>query len=64
MGQSTRGDAGQEQVAVTMGGNFNEDRGNAVISMNFMKRDLIRENSRSFFANANPQAVLPQGSYR
>jgi len=63
-GQSTRGDAGQEQVAVTMGGNFNDDRGNAVISLNFMKRDLIRENSRPFFANANPQAVLPTGSYQ
>jgi len=62
-GESTRGDAGQEQTSITMGGNLNDGKGNAVISMNFMKRDLIRENSRSFFANANPQAVLPQGSY-
>jgi iron complex outermembrane receptor protein len=62
-GESTRGDAGQEQISVTMGGNLNDGKGNAVISMNFMKRDLIRESSRDFFANANPQAVLPQGSY-
>jgi iron complex outermembrane recepter protein len=62
-GESTKGDAGQEQVAITMGGNFGDDKGNAMISMNFMKRDLVRESSRSFFANANPQAVLPQGSY-
>ena len=62
-GQSTKNDAGQEQIAVTMGGNLNDGKGNAVISMNFMKRDLIRENSRPFFANANPQAVLPQGSF-
>jgi iron complex outermembrane receptor protein len=62
-GQTTQGDAGQEQFAVTMGGNLNDNRGNAVISFNFMKRDLIRENSRPFFANANPQAVLPTGSF-
>jgi iron complex outermembrane recepter protein len=62
-GETTRGDAGQEQIAVTMGGNFNDNKGNAVISLNYMKRDLIRESSRPFFANANPQAVLPTGSY-
>ena len=62
-GETTRSDARQEQVAVTMGGNLNDGRGNAVISLNFMKRDLIRENSRPFFANANPQAVLPTGSF-
>lgn len=62
-GETTRGDAAQEQIAVTMGSDFNEGRGNAVFSLNFMKRDLIRENSRPFFANANPQAVLPTGSF-
>jgi iron complex outermembrane recepter protein len=62
-GETTRGDAAQEQIAVTMGSDLNEGRGNAVISLNFMKRDLIRENSRPFFANANPQAVLPTGSF-
>lgn len=62
-GETTRKDAGQEQIAITMGSNFNDDRGNAVISLNYMKRDLIRENSRPFFANANPQAVLPTGSF-
>lgn len=62
-GESTRGDAGQDQVAVTMGSNLDDGRGNAVISLNYLKRDLIRESSRPFFADANPQAVLPQGSY-
>ncbi|HEY6454190.1 MAG TPA: TonB-dependent receptor [Steroidobacteraceae bacterium] len=62
-GETTRSDARQEQIAVTMGGDLNDGRGNAIISLNFMKRDLIRENSRPFFANANPQAVLPTGSF-
>jgi outer membrane receptor protein involved in Fe transport len=63
-GQTTRGDAAQEQYAITLGGNFDDNRGNAVISLNFMNRDLVRENSRPFFANANPQAVVPHGSYQ
>lgn len=62
-GQTTKSDAGQQQYAITMGSNFNDNKGNAVISVNFMRRDLIRENTRPFFANANPQAVLPTGSY-
>ncbi|HKU14054.1 MAG TPA: TonB-dependent receptor [Steroidobacteraceae bacterium] len=63
-GQSTRGDAGQEQYSLTFGGNFAEDRGNAVFSLNYMSRDLIRQNTRPFFRDANPQAVLPHGSYQ
>jgi iron complex outermembrane receptor protein len=62
-GETTRRDAAQEQIGVTMGGDINDGKGNAVISMNFMKRDLVREHSRPFFANANPQAVLPTGSF-
>ena len=63
-GQATQGDAAQEQYSVTLGGNFDDNKGNAVLSFSFMNRDLVRENSRPFFANANPQAVLPHGSYQ
>jgi iron complex outermembrane receptor protein len=62
-GETTRRDAGQEQFSVTMGSNFADNKGNAVISLNFLKRDLALESQRPFFDNANPQAVLPQGSF-
>ena len=62
-GETTRRDAGNEQFTITLGDNFADNKGNAYIALDFMKRDLVLEHSRSFFANANPQAVLPQGSF-
>jgi iron complex outermembrane receptor protein len=62
-GETTRRDAGNEQFTITLGDNFADNKGNAYIALDFMKRDLVLEHSRPFFANANPQAVLPQGSF-
>jgi len=61
--ESTRGDAAQQQYGITAGASFNEDRGNAVMHLNYMKRDLILESSREFFADANRATGIPQGRF-
>ncbi|HEX2140433.1 MAG TPA: TonB-dependent receptor plug domain-containing protein, partial [Woeseiaceae bacterium] len=66
-------DEGDGQVAnfdLTMGGNFDENRGNAVVFMNYMRREsvLAADRPQSFFfyvdgvdENGNP-ALVPGGS--
>ena len=61
--ESFKGDAGQQQYAITAGSKFNDDRGSAVIHLNVMKRDLILNSSRDFFNDANPAVGLPQGRF-
>ncbi|HKU14929.1 MAG TPA: TonB-dependent receptor [Steroidobacteraceae bacterium] len=61
--ESFKGDAGQQQYGVTAGSSFNEGRGNAVMHLNYMQRDLILDSARDFFADANPAVGLPQGRF-
>lgn len=47
-GTSDRGDAVRRRVDVTMGGNFADGRGNAVVSVGYTQTDELRQGARSF----------------
>ncbi len=66
--QTTRGDGNITDINLTFGGNFADDRGNAVVSFNFLDRDSIFTTDRSFSADvltdgndANGNRTLVQG---
>lgn len=42
------GDAPVSDTTLTMGGNFSDDRGNAVVSLNYLNRGEIRQTDRDF----------------
>ncbi|GER01068.1 TonB-dependent receptor [Iodidimonas gelatinilytica] len=67
---TTRGDADRANIDLTMGGNFADGRGNAVLYMNYFDRDAVMQDARDFSFNAllddfdengNP-ALVPGGS--
>lgn len=60
-----RGDGGVVDVAGTLGGNFADGRGNAVISVSYSKRDPIGYQSRAFFREneGGTDLRLPTGVY-
>jgi outer membrane receptor protein involved in Fe transport len=62
-GESFRGDAGSQQYGVTMGADFADNRGNAVLHFNFMERDLIKLAARDFYDDANRSGTLPHGAF-
>ncbi len=47
-GISDRGDAKTYDASVTMGGNFADGRGNAVVSVGYLNRDSLLQGARSF----------------
>ncbi len=49
-GQSTEGDAKTKDVFATFGGNFADDRGNAVIALSYYQRDPLFQDAREFTA--------------
>lgn len=61
-GITERGDAQEETVSATIGGNFNEDRGNAVVSFSYANRDSIYNGSRAFSAISGPSGTTPYGA--
>jgi len=70
IGGSMEGDGTTTDVSVTMGGNFSDDRGNAVVSVNYYDRESILQGTRNYsmFAlgdgfdeNGDP-ALIPRGS--
>jgi len=50
---SDRGDAGIKNVGVTLGGNFDNGRGNATVYAGYSQRDAVFQGSRDFSAVAN-----------
>ena len=44
---SDQGDADQKRMRVLIGANFDDDRGNAVISFEYNKRDGLRATDRA-----------------
>lgn len=64
-GQSTRGDGRTVAGSATVGGNFADGKGNAVISYDYSNREAIFKGARSFTAQATTQtSYFPEGSYR
>jgi iron complex outermembrane recepter protein len=62
-GITSRGDAGAADFSVTAGGNFADDRGNAVVSVSYSDQDALSQSARkvSQFAR-NSVNLNPQGS--
>lgn len=50
---SDRGDAGIKNVGVTLGGNFDNGRGNATVYAGYSQRDAVFQGDREFSAVAN-----------
>lgn len=62
-GLSEEGDAVRRKIDVTMGGNFADDRGNAVVSFGYTKTDALSQGSRPWGLIArSSNNGAPQGS--
>jgi outer membrane receptor protein involved in Fe transport len=66
--QTTEGDGNIADITLTLGGNFADDKGNAVIAFNYLDRDSIMTTDRDLSSNvltdgndANGNRVLVQG---
>lgn len=58
------GDGVEWGAGVTMGSNFADDRGNAILSMNYFTREVLGKGARDFAAQAsNSTGIYPNGSY-
>jgi iron complex outermembrane receptor protein len=62
-GMTTRRDGETEQVNVTIGGNFGDDKGNAVMSFGYGQRGAIFNAARDFSRFGGASGTLPQGSF-
>jgi outer membrane receptor protein involved in Fe transport len=62
-GITDRNDGQTDQVALTAGSNFAEDRGNAVVSVSYSHREPILNADRPFSAVSGASATSPYGRY-
>ena len=67
-GQTTMGDGKTEHVSALLGGNFAEDRGNAVLAFEYSERGVVHGADRPFFANIRelarpPEGIMPAGTF-
>lgn len=64
-GISEQGDAGEYAASLTIGGNFADDRGNAVLSIGWAQREEMGKGEREFTAQAaSTTSFFPSGTYR
>src|SRR5882672_3506252 len=66
-GATTHGDGATEHVSALLGGNFADDRGNAVLAFEYSERDAVHGIDRPFFANLRelarpPEGIIPAGT--
>lgn len=61
-GETDRSDGKTESYSITVGGNFDNDRGNMVLSLGRSTRDVIYNAAREFSAVSGPSATSPLGS--
>jgi len=61
-GETDRSDGVTESYALTLGGNFADDRGNMVLSLGRSTRDVIYNAARDFSAISGPSPTSPLGS--
>jgi len=61
-GQTDRNDGETESYSLTIGGNFADDKGNAVISINRSTRAMIYNAAREFSAISGASGTTPLGS--
>ena len=67
-GETTHGDGATEHVSALLGGNFADDRGNAVLAIEYSERGVVHGADRPFFANIRqlarpPEGILPAGTF-
>ena len=67
-GATSRGDGDTNQFSAVLGGDFADDRGNAVVDLEYSERDAVSGASRSFFANIRelarpPEGIIPGGTF-
>jgi len=60
-GATTKGDGATNQASGVLGGNFAENRGNAIVAFEYSDRATIDGASRPFFANIRQLARPPEG---
>ena len=60
-GDTGRGYGASKDFSVTAGGNFADDKGNAVLSLSYADRSAVFGADRPFFAVSNLSANLPEG---
>lgn len=59
-----QGDAVEWGTGITMGSNFADDRGNAVLSLNYFTREVVGKGARDFSAQASgTTSIFPDGSW-
>jgi len=61
-GETDRSDGTTESYSVTVGGNFDDDRGNMVLSLARSTRGTIYNGAREFSAVSGPSGTSPLGS--
>lgn len=58
------GDGVEWGTGITMGSNFADDRGNAVLSLNYFTREVMGKGARDFSVQASSSTgIFPDGSY-
>ena len=62
-GETEQSDGKTSQVNVTMGGDFAEDRGNAVLSFGYANRGVIFNSARPFASFGGASGTIPMGSW-
>jgi outer membrane receptor protein involved in Fe transport len=62
-GETEQGDGDYQQVNVTLGGDFDENRGNAVLSFGYANRTAIFNGARDFSAISGASSTLPMGTW-
>jgi outer membrane receptor protein involved in Fe transport len=63
-GVTQRGDGQFQDITGIVGGNFADDRGNAVLSLDYSNREPIFNASRAFSAVSGPSSTTPYGVYQ
>ncbi len=62
-GETFRGDGRRYDVSLTGGFDFADDKGSALVSINYTDRGEVGSNNRQFFRWGGPSGTLPQGGF-
>ncbi|MEP6883569.1 MAG: TonB-dependent receptor [Gammaproteobacteria bacterium] len=67
-GATTHGDGATEHVSALLGGNFADNRGNAVVAFEYSERGAVHGADRPFFQNIRelarpPEGIMPAGTF-
>jgi iron complex outermembrane receptor protein len=67
-GATTHGDGAEDQVSALVGGNFADNRGNAVVDFEYSERGVVHGADRPFFQDIRelarpPEGIIPAGTF-